>query len=34
VTDEAVHAAARKYLVPDNRTIGVFEPVSGEREAA
>lgn len=34
VTPEAVHAAARKYLVADNRTIGVFEPVPGEREVA
>lgn len=33
VTCEAVHAAAVKYLAADNRTIGVFEPVSAESEA-
>jgi hypothetical protein len=26
VTVEQVHAAARQYLVPSNRTIGWFEP--------
>lgn len=33
VTADAVHAAARKYLTADNRTIGVFEPVGAESEA-
>jgi predicted Zn-dependent peptidase len=33
VTPEAIHAAARKYLVADNRTIGIFEPTTGESEA-
>jgi len=27
VTPESVHAAASKYLVPSNRTIGWFEPI-------
>jgi zinc protease len=27
VTAETVHAAARRYLEPDNRTIGIFEPI-------
>ncbi len=30
VTGEAVHAAARRYLAADNRTIGVFDPVAAE----
>lgn len=29
VTPESVHAAARRYLTADNRTIGVFEPTGG-----
>ena len=33
VTPDAIHAAARKYLVADNRTIGIFEPTTGESEA-
>ncbi len=31
VTLEAAHAAAAKYLVADNRTIGVFEPTPAAR---
>jgi zinc protease len=31
VTTDAVHAAARRYLAVDNRTIGVFDPVTSER---
>jgi zinc protease len=31
VTGDAVHAAARRYLAPDNRTIGIFDPVTSER---
>jgi zinc protease len=31
VTGDAVHAAARRYLAADNRTIGVFDPVVAER---
>ena len=27
VTPESVHAAASKYLVPSNRTVGWFEPI-------
>ena len=30
VTVDAVHAAARRYLAADNRTIGVFEPTAGD----
>ena len=33
VTPEAVHAAARRYLAADNRTIGIFEPTAAESEA-
>jgi predicted Zn-dependent peptidase len=33
VTPEAVHAAAAKYLIPANRTIGWFEPVLAQVEA-
>ena len=33
VTVDAVHAAARRYLTADNRTIGVFEPTAGGRSA-
>jgi zinc protease len=29
VTPESVHAAARRYLTADNRTIGIFEPAGG-----
>jgi zinc protease len=32
VTPEAVHAAAAKYLVPSNRTIGWFEPLAASDE--
>jgi zinc protease len=31
VTVDAVHAAARRYLTADNRTIGVFEPTAAGR---
>ena len=30
VTVDAMHAAARRYLAADNRTIGVFEPTPAE----
>lgn len=33
VTIDAVHAAAKRYLDPDNRTIGIFEPVPAGNEA-
>jgi zinc protease len=34
VTAEQVRAAAEKYLSPDNRTIGIFEPTAPAPEAA
>jgi zinc protease len=34
VDAEAVHAAARRYLAADNRTIGIFEPTAAERAEA
>jgi zinc protease len=33
VTVETVHAAARRYLDADNRTIGIFEPTTSGNEA-